>query len=98
MLHELFALLHDLGVGAYTLLHLFEQMLVHPACDPPPPFITRALGLERAGATSRGRIVANVAPMLDGVETKAEDLTGWTAIRIRGRLISKIVFAEESQF
>jgi hypothetical protein len=94
MLHELFALLHDLGAGAYALFHLFEQMLVHPARNPPAPFIARALSLERAGATSRGRLVANVAPTLDGVETKAEHLTGWTAIRVRGCLISEIVFAE----
>ena len=97
MLYELFALCHDLGSGVYTLLHLFEQRLVHPACDPPAPFLARALGLERAGATSRGRLVANVAPTLDGVETKAEHLTGWTAIRVRGRLIREIIFAEEPQ-
>src|SRR5919106_4934606 len=92
--HELFALLHDLGSGVYMLLHLFEQMLVHPTCELPASLIARTLGLEWAGATSRGRIVANVAPKLDGVEPKAEHRTGWTAIRVRGRLISEIVFAE----
>jgi hypothetical protein len=97
MLHELLALLHNLGAGAYALFHLFEQRLIHPARDTPAPFIARALSLERAGATSRGRLVANVAPKLDSVETEAEHLTGGTAIRVRGCLIREIVFAEEPQ-
>jgi len=94
MLHELLALCHDLGAGVYTLLHLFEYMLVHPACDPPAPFIARALSLERASATSRGRLGANVTPKLDGVDTKAEPLASGTALRVRGRLLGEIVFAE----
>jgi hypothetical protein len=94
MLHELFALLPNLGAGAYARFHRFEQMLSHPARDPPAPFMARAQSLERAGATSRGRLVATVAPKLDGVETAAEHLTGGTAIRVRGCLIREIVFAE----
>ena len=97
MLHELLALFHDLGSGMYTRLHLFEQRLVHPACEPPAPFMARALGLERAGATSRGRIGAQVAPTLDGVETTAEPRTGGTALRVRGRRRREIVCAEEPQ-
>jgi len=94
MLYELFARFPEVRLGVYMLLHLFEQMLVYLACDPPAPLIARALGLERAGATSRGRLVANVAPKLDGVEAKAEHLAGWTTIRVHGCLISEIVFAE----
>jgi hypothetical protein len=95
MLHALLALCHDLGAGVYTLLHLFASMLVHPACDPPAPCMARALRLERARATSRGRLVAHVTPTLDGVDTNAAPLTSWTAIRVRGRLIGAIVVAAE---
>ena len=97
MLYHLFALLPDLGAGLDALRHLLKQMLVHPARDPPPPCMACALGRERTGATRRGRIVAHVAPQLDGVETKAEYLPGWTAIRVRGRRLCDIVCAEEPQ-
>jgi hypothetical protein len=94
MLHERFALLPDLGVGAYALCHRFAQMRVHPACDPPAPFLARALRLERASATRRGRLVAHVTPTRDGVATTAEPLTSWTARRVRGRRIGEIGLAE----
>jgi hypothetical protein len=71
MLHELWALFPESGSGMYTRLQWCEPMLVHPACAPPAPGIARALGLERAGVTSRGRLGAQVAPTLDGVDTTA---------------------------
>jgi hypothetical protein len=96
MLHELLALLPDLGVGVDARRPLVEPMLVHPARDPPAPFLARALRLERTGATRRGRIGAHGAPQLKGADTKAECLTGWPAIRVCGRLRRAIVLPEES--
>jgi len=91
--HELCARCPDLGAGVYARCQRLEPLLVHPAREPPAPCMARAGGLERTGATRRGRIVTPGAPPLAGGEPTAEHRTGWTARRVRGRLIGDLVLA-----
>ena len=62
VLHQLLALLHHLRPTAHPLLHLFQQVLIHPPCQPSSAFVARALRLERTGSTGGRRIIADMPP------------------------------------
>jgi hypothetical protein len=56
MLHQLLALLHHLRPTTHTLLHLVQQMFIHPPGQPSSAFVACAPLLEWTGSAGRRRI------------------------------------------
>src|SRR5262245_39649029 len=97
MLHQLLALLHHLRPTAHPLLHLVQQMLIHPSCQASSAFVARALRLERTGFTGRRCVIADMPPQFDRRKAERELSACWTLVGISTSVIGEVILAEEPE-
>jgi len=89
VLGQMLAKFHLLRFSSHPLLHLVQQILIHPAGDIATTLVAGAL------ATSAGCVVLDVSALLDGLEAAGQLLPCRAPITIMLRVITKIALGEE---
>jgi hypothetical protein len=79
-----------------SLLHLVQQILIHPSANAATVFTACTLGLDWTLRTSAGGIVLGVSSFLGGMEAEGEILFGRAPITTLFWIIVEVFFAEEA--
>jgi hypothetical protein len=98
MFGQLHTELDDLRMVTHTLGHTIEGVLISCARDATISLVTRALGFERPGATSRGFVVAHGTSVFDGGKAIRQFFSGGTTVVIGLGFIDKVFLRIQAQF